>query len=120
MIRGIRGATTVENNHADEIVQRSAELLKDLVQQNGIQPDDIVSVFFTVTEDVTEAFPAKSIRELEGWTYVPVMCMREIPVPDSLQKCIRVMVTAETTKDQADIHHIYHHEAQELRPDLKR
>ncbi|ARI77254.1 chorismate mutase [Halobacillus mangrovi] len=120
MIRGIRGATTVENNEAKEIISRSVDLLQEMVKENDIKPDDVASVFFTVTGDINDTFPAKSLRELEGWTYVPVMCMTEIPVPGSLPLCIRVMVTVNTDKEQKEVKHIYHYEARQLRPDLKR
>lgn len=119
MIRGIRGATTVVKNNRVEIVEKSLLLLQDMIKSNGIEADDVVSVYFTVTEDIDDAFPAKSLRQLEGWTYVPVMCMREIPVPGSLEKCIRVMVTTRTDKSQNHIQHIYHDGAEQLRPDLK-
>lgn len=119
MIRGIRGATTVDANSADEIIGKSVELLEALIHQNQVQAEKVVSVFFTVTEDITDAFPAKSLRELSGWTYVPVMCMREIPVPGSLENCIRVMVTVETDIEQNEIQHIYHYDAKQLRPDLR-
>lgn len=119
MIRGIRGATTVENNEAGEIVSRSVDLLQEMVKENNIKPNDVASVFFTVTEDINDTFPAKSLRELDGWTYVPVMCMTEIPVPGSLPLCIRVMVSVNTDKGQKEVKHIYHYEARQLRPDLK-
>ncbi|WP_173916300.1 chorismate mutase [Halobacillus sp. Marseille-Q1614] len=119
MNRGIRGATTVEVNDAEQIVTRSYELVRDMVHQNDVKPEDVVSVFFTVTEDINAAFPAKSLRKLEGWTYVPVMCMTEIPVPDSLGMCIRVMMTVNTSLEQDKVEHIYHHKAKALRPDLK-
>ncbi|MBN8234676.1 chorismate mutase [Halobacillus kuroshimensis] len=119
MIRGIRGATTVENNEQDEIVNRSLEMMQAIITANQLDADDVVSVYFTVTEDLTDTFPAKSLRQMDGWTYVPVMCMREIPVPGSLKKCIRVMVTARTEIEQAQIQHVYHHQAVQLRPDLK-
>ncbi|MGP4075320.1 chorismate mutase [Halobacillus sp. K22] len=119
MIRGIRGATTVSVNRSEEIIDKSVELMNDLISQNQIQPEQVVSVYFTVTEDLNDGFPAKSLRQIKGWTYVPVMCMREIPVPGSLPRCIRVMVTAETDAAQHQIKHIYHYEAKQLRPDLK-
>ncbi|CDQ19502.1 chorismate mutase [Halobacillus karajensis] len=119
MIRGVRGATTVKHNEQNEIIAESHKLLKDIIKYNQIEADDVASVYFTVTEDLNDTFPAKSLRKIEGWTYVPVMCMREIPVPGSLQKCIRVMVTICTDKAQKDIHHIYHNDAVQLRPDLK-
>jgi chorismate mutase len=120
MIRGVRGATTVDKNEHEEIISKSLEMLQDLVDANNIAAEDVVSVYFTVTADIDDTFPAKSLRMLDGWTYVPVMCMREIPVPESLEKCIRVMVTAYTGKAQKDIQHIYHYNARKLRPDLKR
>ncbi|MFC7060450.1 chorismate mutase [Halobacillus seohaensis] len=119
MIRGIRGATTVETNDSEELVSRSHELIADMVHQNNVKAEDVASVLFTVTEDLNATFPAKSVRKLEGWTYVPVMCMREIPVPDSLGKCVRVMMTVNTSSKQNEIEHIYHQGATVLRPDLK-
>lgn len=120
MIRGVRGATTVDENEHDEIISKSLEMLQDLIDSNNITAEDVVSVYFTVTADIDDTFPAKSLRMVEGWTYVPVMCMREIPVPGSLEKCIRVMVTVNTGKTQKEIQHIYHYKAKKLRPDLKR
>ncbi|ELK45331.1 chorismate mutase [Halobacillus sp. ACCC02827] len=119
MNRGVRGATTVLKNESGEIIERAAELMIDIVSSNDIAPEDVTSVYFTVTDDIDAVFPAKALRRLEGWTYVPVMCMREIPVPGSLEKCIRVMVTVETERTQQEIRHIYHYEAKQLRPDLK-
>ncbi|UOQ42714.1 chorismate mutase [Halobacillus salinarum] len=119
MIRGVRGATTVEFNDAEQIITRSFELMTELVRENNISPEEVVSVYFSATEDIDAAFPAKSLRRLQGWTYVPVMCMREINVPGSLSKCIRVMVTVETDIKQQDIVHVYHYDAEKLRPDLK-
>lgn len=120
MIRGVRGATTVDRNHGEEIVGKAHELMIDVINQNDIKPENVTSVLFTVTEDLNAAFPAKSLRLLEGWTYVPVMCMREIPVPQSLVKCIRVMVTVDTSLDQTEVNHVYHYNATQLRPDLKK
>ncbi|WP_079479960.1 chorismate mutase [Halobacillus salinus] len=120
MIRGVRGATTVERNEAEEIVLKSKELMEELVTKNKILPEQVASVYFSVTEDLDATFPAKCLRQLQGWTHVPVMCMKEIPVPGSLPLCIRVMVTVETDIPQDAIHHIYHHQAKQLRPDLKK
>ncbi|PBB05461.1 MULTISPECIES: chorismate mutase [Salimicrobium] len=119
MIRGIRGATTVETDDATEIVSRSYELMKEIVEENRISAEDVTQVLFSATADLNAAFPAKSLRYLDGWKYVPVMCMREIDVPEGLSRCIRVMVTVNTTAEQKEINHIYHHEAIKLRPDLK-
>ncbi|MBM7552468.1 chorismate mutase [Thalassobacillus pellis] len=119
MIRGIRGATTVRDNDSEEIIDHSYNLIKEMIDANDVKAEDVVSVLFSATPDLNQAFPAKSLRKLKGWTFVPVMCMQEIDVPDSLGKCIRVMMTVQTKAGQEEIEHIYHHEARKLRPDLK-
>ena len=116
--RAIRGATTVENNTADEIYQATVELLKKMIDNNSIDAGDIVNVIFTLTHDLDAAFPAKSARISLGWDDVPMICTQEIPVPDSLKKCIRVLITFNTTKSKNEIRHIYLRGAQILRPDL--
>lgn len=118
MIRGIRGATTVVNNEAEEILANTKQLVTEMIEANHIKADTVASVFVSVTSDINATFPAKPIREIDGWMYVPVMCMQEIEVPGSLQKCIRIMMTVNTEKKQELIHHIYHHDAKKLRPDL--
>lgn len=118
MIRGIRGATTVHRNESEEIISHTREVIKEMVEVNGIEPEDIASVFISMTSDLNAAFPAKALRQLSGWTYVPVMCMKEVEVEGSLEKCIRVMMNVNTEKTQKEINHIYHHEAKRLRPDL--
>lgn len=119
MIRGIRGATTVTENSEQEIVHATEKLIKEMIEKNKIEPDNVASVFISVTEDITAAFPAKAIRLLEGWTYVPVMCMREIPVEASLKQCIRIMAHVNTFQTQKEIQHVYQEGAMGLRPDLK-
>lgn len=118
MIRGVRGATTVQSNTEDEIIFKTEVLLKEMITKNKIKADFVASIFISVTDDITAAFPAKALRSLEGWTYVPVMCMREIPVPGSLNYCIRVMMHLNTNQPQQDIQHIYLEGAKQLRPDL--
>lgn len=118
MTRGVRGATTVTNNEENEIVQRTKELIEEIIHLNDIQPEQISHVFISVTKDITATFPSKALRKLEGWTHVPVMNMQEIDVPGSLEKCIRIMMVVKTDKKQHEIQHVYHHEAVKLRPDL--
>lgn len=117
-VRGIRGAITVERNEESEILQATAELLGQIVSDNNIHPEDIASVFVTVTQDLDAAFPAKAIREMPGWELVPLMCALEIAVPGGLPKCIRLMVSVNTEKSQKDIRHVYLNNAIKLRPDL--
>lgn len=118
MIRGIRGAITVKENNANEMVANTKILLDEMIEKNEIVPENVVQVLITTTEDLDAVFPARAMRMLDGWTYVPVMCMREIPVVNSLEKCIRIMMTVETDIPQDQIDHIYLEGAIVLRPDL--
>jgi chorismate mutase len=113
--RGIRGATTVERNDRDEILKATRELLEVIVRLNGLRPDDVASVWFTVTPDLDAEFPAFAAREI-GWTEVPLMCGREIPVPGAMARCIRVLIDWNTSKAQREVHHAFLHRAKELRP----
>jgi chorismate mutase len=117
-VRGIRGATTVEHNEEQEILTATGELLRAIVEANDFRPDDICSVFITVTGDITATFPARAIRTMIGWELVPLMCSLEVPVENSLPKCIRLMVQINTNKGQAEINHVYLKEAKALRPDI--
>ncbi|MFD1774166.1 chorismate mutase [Paenibacillus rhizophilus] len=116
--RGIRGATTVNRNEEQEILRETVLLLREMVERNDIIAEDICSVWITMTTDLDATFPARAIREIEGWELVPLMCSTEIPVKGSLPKCIRLMVQVNTDKSQRDIRHVYLNEAQKLRPDL--
>jgi chorismate mutase len=118
VIRGVRGATTVENNDGIEIVDATEKLLEEIISVNEISPEYVASIFISVTEDITADFPAKAVRRFEGWSHVPVMCMREIPVPSALKLCIRIMIHLNTTKLQKEIQHVYLGGATILRPDL--
>ncbi|MDQ0058185.1 chorismate mutase [Paenibacillus harenae] len=117
-VRGIRGAITVELNDKQQVLDATIELLHAIIAENGIVPDDVCSVFITVTNDLDEAFPAKAIRETSGWELVPLMCALEVPVIGSLERCIRFMLLVNTDKGQADIKHVYLGRASVLRPDL--
>lgn len=118
MIRGFRGATTVRENNETEILTETEKLLRKMIDTNNIEPESISHVFFSVTEDINAVFPAKVSRQIEGWKHVPVMCMKEIDVPNSLENCIRVMLVANTKLSQQEVEHIYLNEAIKLRPDL--
>jgi chorismate mutase len=117
-MRGIRGATTVEMDMPDLIIKATQEMLYAIIQANlTLRPEDVASVFFTVTDDLVSIHPAKAARQM-GWNSVPMICAREIPVPGSLPKCIRVLVHWNTEIEQPAIKHIYLHDASVLRPDL--
>ncbi len=119
-VRGIRGATTTDQDNADAIRLATRELLLAICAANPtLRPADIASAFFTVTDDLCATYPAQAAREL-GWEEVPLMDAQEIPVPGSLPRCIRVMILWNTEVAQNEVHHIYLREAARLRPDLAR
>lgn len=115
--RGIRGAITVKKNENDAIVFATEMLLEKMVTVNRIKVEDIASIIFSVTSDLTKEFPAMAAREM-GWLYTPLMCTNEIDVEGSLKKCIRVLMTVNSEKKQSAMKHVYLDEAKKLRPDL--
>ncbi len=115
--RGVRGATTLENNVREDILQATRQLLALMMRQNGIEAADVASAIFTTTPDINAEFPALAARQL-GLIDVPLLCGHEIAVPGSLPKCIRILLHWNTEKLQSEIHHIYIREATKLRPDL--
>ena len=116
--RGIRGAITVNADQPDLILAATQEMLEAILRVNaGLKTEDIASVLFTTTDDLVSVHPAKAARQM-GWERVPMMCAREIPVPGSLPRCVRVLVEWNTDKVQTAIKHIYLREAVSLRPDL--
>ena len=117
-VRGVRGAITVKEDYRVRSFTSYGTLLRKMIQENQIEPEQVASVFISVTDDITNAFPARAMRAIEGWSYVPVMCMKEMTVPNALQKCIRIMMHINTNKGQREINHIYLEEAVSLRPDL--
>jgi chorismate mutase len=117
-IRGIRGATTVTADEPDLILQATRELLEEILAENeGMRPEDVASALFTVTDDLASTFPAQGARQM-GWGLVPMLCAREIPVPGSLPRVIRVLVHWNTELPQNKIIHVYLRDAVKLRPDL--
>lgn len=117
MVRGIRGAITVNENSADQIHCATQEMLQVIVKENSLSAEDIISALFTVTPDLNAAFPASSARAL-GWQRIPLLCCTEIPVPGALMRCIRVLLHVNTEKSQQEVHHVYLHNAVQLREDL--
>jgi cytidylate kinase len=113
----IRGAITVNNNTAPEILDASKTLLTEIITQNGISVDDIVSVIYTATQDLDQVYPAAAARDL-GLTMAGLMCYQEMLVQGSLQKCLRCMVLANVDRKQNEARHVYLRGATALRPDL--
>ena len=117
-IRGIRGATTIDTDLKEDVLSATRELLEKIFAANpDLKTDDIASAIFTVTEDIISAFPALAARQI-GWDQVPMMCAREIPVPDSLPLCVRVLIHWNTGKAQDAVRHVYLRGAEKLRPDI--
>ncbi len=117
-IRGIRGATVICQDEPEEILAATRELLDAICQANpSLRVEDVASALFTLTNDLHSAYPALAARQM-GWSEVPLMCAREIPVPGSLKRCIRVLVHWNTDLAQSEIHHVYLGQAASLRPDL--
>jgi chorismate mutase len=116
-VRAIRGATTVASDTSADVYARVQELLVELMKRNHVDHDDVISVFFTSTPDLTSVFPATAAREV-GFGDIPLICAREIDVVDATPKCVRVMLHVYTTVERQSIRHTYLHGAQGLRDDL--
>lgn len=116
VVRAIRGATTVQNNCAEEIILATQELLLKIQSENQLQLSDVISIIFTMTDDLDAEFPALAARKL-GWTTIALLCSREIPVPKSLPKCIRILMHINTDKQQTEIKSIFLKDAVNLRLD---
>jgi chorismate mutase len=117
-IRGIRVATVATENTREAILTAAGQLASAIIAANPqLKPEDIASVLFTVTPDLNAAFPAFAVRQL-GWAETPILCAQEIPVPGSLERCIRILIHWNTDLAQDQITHVYSGEARVLRPDL--
>jgi len=115
--RGIRGAICAEINQEEAILGATQRLLEEIVTANDLSVDDVVSVIFTATPDLDAAYPARAAR-LMGWTDVPLLCMQEMAVANTLPRCIRVLIHWNTSRPPDKIRHVYLGEARALRPDL--
>ena len=119
-VRGVRGATTVETDTAEAILLATSELLQALLRANpGMQVEEIASAWFTATDDLRAAFPARAARDL-GWTETALMCAQEMRVRGGLERCIRVLLHWNTDLGQGDVRHVYLREAKRLRLDLEK
>ena len=117
LLRGIRGATTVDTNTREAILEATSELLAEMERANGVDRNDVASVFFTTTSDLNAEFPAVAARQA-GWTSVALMCGHEMDVPGSLRSCLRILMHVNTERAPDEIKHIYLRGAEALRPDL--
>ena len=114
--RGIRGATTADENTREAILAATRELLELLIAANDLRPDDIVSAIFSTTIDLNAEFPAVAARQL-GWLDTALLCTHEMAVPGSLPRCIRVLIHWNTTRGVAEVRHVYTRGAENLRPE---
>lgn len=118
MIRGLRGAITIESDKPELVWDETARLVREVVAANNVEVDDIASILISTTPDIKSAFPARAVRLMDGWQYVPVMCTHEMDVPNALPLCIRVLIHANVEMAQKDVKHLYLNDAVKLRPDL--
>jgi chorismate mutase len=116
-VRAVRGATTVDHDTPGEIEERVVELLRQILDRNGLEEDDIISILFTATGDIVSTFPATAARSM-GLGAVPLICARELDIVGSTERCLRVMLHVSTERPRSDIHHVYLEGAQGLRDDL--
>lgn len=118
VVRGIRGAITVDHDEKDEIKSATLNLFQEILVQNRLSPSDISCVFITATPDLSSVFPAEAIREREDFRYVPVLCAQEIDVKGAMPRCVRMLVLAMTRCEPQEIKHVYLRNARSLRQDL--
>ncbi len=116
-VRALRGATTVDADTPEQVTDRTCELLAAMLERNGVDHDELVSVIFTATRDVVSMFPATAARTL-GLGDVPLLCAAEIDVPGATPRCIRILAHLTTERSRSDLHHVYLHGARGLRDDL--
>ena len=117
MIRGVRGATTVASNSNNAITEATQELLRIMIDRNGIFEEDVASVLFSATPELDDTFPAKAARMM-GWTRTALMGFQEADVKHGLPMCVRVLIHWNTDKSIDEIQHVFLREAAQLRPDL--
>lgn len=116
-VRGIRGAITIKEDNVSEVLQATTELLTEIITQNQLKSQDLASIIFTVTQDITSAFPAEAARSM-GLNLVPLLCSLEIGVKGSIPLCIRVLIHVNTNLSQEEIKHVFLRDAAKLREDL--
>jgi chorismate mutase len=118
-VRAVRGATQLEHDVREHMLDRVTEMVGDVMRANGLEVDDFISVIFTATSDLVSEFPAYAARRL-GFGEVPLLCARELEVEGSLPRVVRMLAHVETELPRADITHVYLHGAANLRRDLTR
>jgi chorismate mutase len=118
-VRAVRGATQLDQDTREHMLDRVAELVTDVMEANGLVVDDFISIIFTATSDLVSEFPAYAARQL-GFSDVPLVCARELEIEGSMPRVVRLMAHVETDLPRADVTHVYLHGAANLRRDLTR
>jgi chorismate mutase len=116
-VRALRGAITVDSDTPEQVTERTCRLLEALLEANGVDHEDLISIVFTTTPDVVSMFPATAARTT-GLGDVPLLCASEIDVPGATPRCIRVLVHLVTDRPRDQLHHVYLEGARALRDDL--
>ena len=117
-IISIRGAITADNNTTEDITSATTELFKEIILQNNLEIKNIINITFSITKDLNAIYPAKALREHFDVGTTPLFCVQEADIQNSLEKCIRVMITISSDISKEDVKHIYLKGAAKLRPDL--
>jgi chorismate mutase len=118
-VRALRGATTIDEDVPEQIVRRVRELVAAMLESNGISEEELISILFTATKDISSMFPATAARDL-GLADVPLIGAQELDVVGALPRCVRVMAHVTTERSRREINHVYLHGATVLREDLKK
>ena len=116
-VRALRGATTVETDAEEQILERTITLLEAMLERNGVDHDDLISIVFTATDDIHASFPAVAARKI-GLGDVPLLCARELDIVDGTPRCIRVLMHLTTERSRSELRHVYLEGAKGLRDDL--
>lgn len=116
-VRALRGATTLDVDERDHLIERTQEVMAAVFERNALSEDDLISIVFTATSDIHSAFPAEAAREA-GFTHVPLMCARELEIDGGIPRCVRLLIHAYTDRSASELRHVYLHEARQLRTDL--
>jgi chorismate mutase len=116
-VRALRGATTVDADTVEQVTERTVALLDELLERNGAQHDELISILFTATDDIHSIFPATAARKA-GLGDVPLICARELDIEGATPLCIRVLVHLSTERTRDELHHVYQQGARNLRDDL--
>lgn len=116
-VRALRGATTVDEDTVVQVTERTIALVEAMLERNGVHHDDIISVWFTATDDIHSIFPATAARKA-GLGDVPLICARELDIDGGQPLCIRVLMHMTTERTRAQLHHVYLEGAVGLRDDL--